>query len=99
MKKSRTKSDDQSVSLGTISGVNLRLTTQNTLFVTRKKITAWPYLMGRCVHSDVEGFIQSLPKKAQEKIQAILAKKEEIRKQNPLDFDEDEAVYRFNYRY
>ena len=89
--------DDQSVSLGTFAGINLRLTSQNTLFATDKKgVTAWPYLRGNMVHFDITDF--QVPKLAWDKIRSVLLKQQEIRKQHELDFDEDEAAFTWNWR-
>jgi hypothetical protein len=94
MKKSKSQSNE-GTSLGTFDGVDLRLTAQNTLFVIYKKTVAYPHLRGPLVRFDVGEFI--VPKSAFDKIREVLLKQAEIRRQNRLDYDEDEAIYQYSW--
>lgn len=89
--------EDSSVLLKEVSGVQLRLTTINRLFIIYRKQVLWPYIRSgdNVLAYDVVNTFE-IPLLAQAAIRQVLKKQEDIRKQHALDWDEDEAVYTYN---
>ncbi len=72
----------------------IRLTPQNRVFVTHGELVTFPYLLGGVVRFDLRTF--EAPEPVIHALQKILEKQQQIRTEHADDFDEDEAVYRFN---
>src|SRR5208283_3609183 len=86
---------DRSMRLALIQGLDIRLTPTNAVFVVWREQVIFPYLRDGQARIGKREFQAGLPAEGVARVGAVLRAKQKIRKDNPLDWDEDEA--QFNY--